>query len=172
MKVQLKQGRQAEQHHQELNHGAHVAGGGGGGGRGGGYHQHQGGGGRGRGGRGAFNGRGGGGANNLPPPGTMVMPSTGWYDDNDINNPPGSPSAAPVAGASAEAQHVVVVLGDGPSNSANVTTAETVGTSVAVTGPDEQQPGVTDPLSSMDPLRHTLPDIGGVATPAAVPGEN
>jgi hypothetical protein len=65
----------------------------------------------------------------------------------------------------------VVVLGDGPSNSTNVATAESVNASAAVSGQDEQKANTgPDPLSSMDPLRQTLPDMGGVATPA-VPGE-
>ncbi len=116
-------------------------------------------GGRGRGGRGGYAGRGGG--NNLPPSG--LMPSTGWYN----NNNPVSPSVTP---GDADPQHVVVVLGDGPSNSNNVATADNVNASAAVIGEDEQKVNA-DPLSSMDPLRQSLPDMGGAAAPA-VTGEN
>jgi hypothetical protein len=130
-------------------------------------HPHHHGGGRAHGGQGEFGGRGG---NNLPPSGSLTMPSTGWYNNNDMNNPPVSPSAVPGDVASVDPQHVVVVLGDGPSNSTNVAAAESVSASAVVSGQDEQKVS-TDPLSSMDPLRQTLPDIGGVATPA-VPGEN
>jgi hypothetical protein len=93
-----------------------------------------------------------------------------WYTTNDMNNPPVSPSATPGDVTSVDPQHVVVVLGDGPNNSTNVAAAESVNASAAVPGQDEQKV-TTDPLSSMDPLRQTLPDMGGVATPV-VPGEN
>lgn len=153
LKVQHKQIRPAEQQ-QDINHGINDAEG---------HPQHHGG----RGGRGAFGGRGG---NTLPPSGSMIMPSTGWYNNSDLNNPPDSPTAAPGDVVSADPQHVVVVLGDGPSNSTNVAIAESVSASVAVSGHDEQNAN-TDPLSSMDPLRQTLPDLGGVAIPAVL-GEN
>lgn len=154
LKVQHKQIRPAEQENQDMNHVVHG-------------HPHHHGGGRAHGGQGEFGGRGG---NNLPPSGSLTMPSTGWYNNNDMNNPPVSPSAVPGDVASVDPQHVVVVLGDGPSNSTNVAAAESVSASAVVSGQDEQKVS-TDPLSSMDPLRQTLPDIGGVATPA-VPGEN
>ena len=125
-------------------------------------HSHHGG--RGRGGRGGYGGRGGGG-HHLPP----TMPSTGWYHNADLNNP-AAPSTAPGDVTPAEPQHVVVVLGDGPSNSTNVATAESVNASAGGIGEDEQN-GQADPLSSMDPLRQSLPEIGGVAAPA-VSGEN
>ena len=118
-------------------------------------HSHHGGRGRGRGG---YGGRGAG--HHLPP----TMPSTGWYHNADLNNP-AAPSITPGDVTSAEPQHVVVVLGDGPSNSRNVAAAETVKAS------EEEQAGQADPLSSMDPLRQNLPEIGGVAAPA-VSGEN
>jgi CUG-BP- and ETR3-like factor len=157
LKVQHKQIRPAEQQNQDMNYGAHG---------GGGHPQHHGG--RGRGGRGGFSSRGG---NNLPPSGSMTMPPTGWYSNNDLNNnPPGSPSATTGDVASSDSQHVVVVLGDGPSNSTNVAIAESAGASAAVSGQDEQK-AKADPLSSMDPLRQSLPDRGDVATPAA-PGED
>ena len=152
LKVQHKQIRPAEQQNQDMNHGMHG---------GGGHSQHHGGG-RGRGGRGGYGGRGG---NNLPP-----MPSTGWYNNNDLNKPPGPPPPNPTDVTSADPQHVVVVLGDGPSNSNNVATADSVNTSAVVSGKDETKANA-DPLSSMDPLRQTLPDMGGVAAPA-VSGEN
>jgi len=45
-----------------------------------------------------------------------------------------------------------------------------------IVGSDEQQHqkqgNNNDPLSSMEPLRQTLPDIGGVTDTQAVPGEN
>jgi len=144
LKVQHKQIRPAEQQNHDMSHGMHG-------------HHH---GGRGRGGRGGYGGRGGG--NNLPPSGSMTMPSTGWY-----NNNPGSPSVTPVE---ADPQHVVVVLGDGPSNSTNVAAAENVNTSPAVIGEEEQKVNA-DPLSSMEPLRQSLPEMGGAAAPP-VPGEN
>lgn len=147
LKVQHKQIRPAEQNH-DMNHGAH-------------HHHHHGG--RGRGGRGAYGGRGGG--NNLPPSGSMPMPPNGWYNNNDV-----SPSAVPGDVGSVDPQHVVVVLGDGPSNSTNVATVESVSASGAVSGQDDPTTSTTDPLSSMDPLRQSLPDIGGVAT-QSVSGE-
>jgi len=146
LKVQHKQIRLSEQQDQDLNLGVDV----------GGSHPKHHGGGRGRGGRGAFNGRGG---NNLPPSGSMAMPSTGWYDNNDLNYAPASPSTTSGDVPSADSPSVVVVLGDGPSNSTNVTTTETVSASAAVPGQDEQRAS-KDPLSSMDPLRHSLPDMG------------
>ena len=133
-------------------------------GAGGHPHHH---GGRGRGGRGVYGGRGG---SNLPPSGSMNMPSTGWYSNNDLNNSQVSPSVAPGDVASADPQHVVVVLGDGPSNSTNVASAENVSASAAVSGQDDKKSS-TDPLSSMDPLRQSLPDMGGGAT-QSLPGEN
>jgi len=157
LKVQHKQIRPAEQQNQDMNYVVHG---------GGGHPQHHGG--RGRGGRGGFSGRGG---NNLPPSGSMTMPPTEWYSNNDLNNnPSGSPSATTGDVVSSDSPHVVVVLGDGPSNSTNVAIAESAGASAVVSGQDEQNAKV-DPLSSMDPLRQSLPDMGGVATPAA-PGEN
>lgn len=156
LKVQHKQIRPAEQQNQDVNQGVH--------GSGGHPHHH---GGRGRGGRGAYGGRGG---NNLPPSGSMTMSSTGWYGNNDLNKSSAIPSAAPSDVASADPQHVVVVLGDGPSNSTNVATAESVSALAVVSGQDDQKSN-TDPLSSMDPLRQTLPDMGGVAT-QSVTGEN
>lgn len=158
LKVQHKQIRPTEQQNQEMNHGVHA---------GGGHPQHHGSG-RGRGGRGAFSGRGGG--NNLPPSGPVNMGSSGWYNNNDLTSPPASPSATTGDVASADNQNVVVLLGDGPSNSANVSTVESVNTPAAVAAPEEQSQ-VMDPLASMDPLRNALPDMGGVAAPA-VPGEN
>ena len=140
LKVQHKQIRPSEQQNQDGGHGMHS------------HH-----GGRGR-GRGGYGGRGAG--HHLPP----TMPSTGWYHNADLNNP-AAPSITPGDVTSAEPQHVVVVLGDGPSNSTNVAAAETVKAS------EEEQAGQADPLSSMDPLRQNLPEIGGVAAPA-VSGEN
>lgn len=154
LKVQHKQIRPSEQQPQDMND-AVLA------------HPQLLGGGRGRGDRGVFGGRGG---NNLPPSGNLAMPPAGWYTNNDMNNPPVSPSATHGDVASVDPQHVVVVLGDGPSNSTNVAAAESVSASATVPEQDEQKV-TTDPLSSMDPLRQTLPDMGGVATPA-VPGEN
>ena len=140
-----------------MNHGMHVGGG----------HPPYHGGGRGRGGRGTFGGRGG---HNVPPHGSMPIPPAGWYNNNDLNNPPASPSGTPGDTTSTDPQHVVVVLGDGPSNSTNVATVEGVGVATSVPGKDDQNVNV-DPLSSMDPLRQNLPDIRGVTAPA-VPGEN
>lgn len=144
---------------------------------------HGGGGGRGGGGgQGAFGDRGG---SNLPPSGPMAV-STGWYNENDDRIPSGSSPSAPQNHSSGDVasggdqHHVVVVVGDDP-NSPNVTAAAvvtsaggggtTVNTTTTTAGSDEQQPGNNDPLSSMEPLRQTLPDIGSVAT-TAVPGEN
>jgi len=162
LKVQHKQIRSVDQH------------GGGnfnaGGGRGHNSNPHHGGG-RGGGSRGTFSGRGGG--TNLPPSGPMAI-STGWYN-NDRNVPSSSSGAEMVPtgeAASGDPHHVVVVVGEDPTT--NVTSS--TGVSSASGGgeirnaADEQQLG-TDPLSSMEPLRQTLPDIGGVASPA-VPGEN
>jgi CUG-BP- and ETR3-like factor len=155
LKVQHKQIRPAEQQNQDIGHGMH-------GGGGGGHSQHHG-------GRGGFGGRGGGG-NNLPPSSSMSVPSTGWYHNDDLNNPPGPPTATPGDATSTDSQHVVVVLGDGPSNSNNMATSETVNASAAAIGEDAQKV-IVDPLSSMDPLRRSLPDMGGVAAPV-VSGEN
>lgn len=137
------------------------------------------------GGRVAFGGRGG---MNLPPSGPMAVSSSGWYN-NERN--PGHPFATqnlPSGDiASGDSHHVVVVVGDDP-NSPNVTAATVVNSvggsgggttpNSTIVGSDEQQQqhqkqgNNTDPLSSMDPLRHTLPDIGGVTDTQAVPGEN
>lgn len=142
LKVQHKQIRPSDQ--QEMGVGGPVG------------HMH--GGGRGRGGRGPYNpGRG---SNNLPP-----MPSTGWYNTNNDGQP-----IPTTGGVVDESQHVRVVLGDNPSNSTNVTTVDPAGNSPVAPGQDEHQTS-SDPLSSMDPLRQTLPDIGGVATPP-VSGDN
>eukprot|EP00532_Pseudo-nitzschia_australis_P004363 CAMPEP_0168200294 /NCGR_PEP_ID=MMETSP0139_2-20121125/22960_1 /TAXON_ID=44445 /ORGANISM="Pseudo-nitzschia australis, Strain 10249 10 AB" /LENGTH=579 /DNA_ID=CAMNT_0008125501 /DNA_START=425 /DNA_END=2164 /DNA_ORIENTATION=- len=154
LKVQHKQIRPVDQHNPDMNHGMHI----------GGHPQHHGGG-RGRGGRGAFNGRGG---NNLPPSGPMS--SSGWHrNTNDMNNIPCSTSTVSNDVGSGEAQNVVVVLGDGPSNSTNVATAETVVTSSVLPRKDEHQVN-SDPLSQMDALGQTLPDIGAVTT-TPVPSE-
>lgn len=165
LKVQFKQIRPVEQQqNQEMNHGMHPGGAGS-------HPQHHGGG-RGRGGQVAFSGRGG---NNLPPSGPMTMSHTGWYNStNDLNKTTSPPSATPGDVGSGEAQNVVVVLGDGPSNSTNVATVETVVTSnctsSAAPRQDEHQ-ATSDPLSKMDPLGQTLPDIGDVAT-TPVPSDN
>jgi len=179
LKVQHKQLRPVDQQQQERNHG------GGGGNFNGGGSGHNSSPQNGVGGRVAFGGRGG---MNLPPSGPMAVSSSGWYN-NERN--PGHPFATqnlPSGDiASGDSHHVVVVVGDDP-NSPNVTAATVVNSvggsgggttpNSTIVGSDEQQQqhqkqgNNTDPLSSMDPLRHTLPDIGCVTDTQAVPGEN
>jgi len=179
LKVQHKQIRQVDQQQQERNHSA--VGGGHFNGGGSGHNSNQRHGGRGVGGsRSSFGGRG----TNLPPSGHMAMSSSGWY--NNDRNQPGPPSATQNLASgnvtSSDPHRVVVVVGDDP-NSPIVTAAAVVsksgggsggGTSAkTIAGSDDQQQksNSADPLSNMEPLHQTLPDIGGVAT-SAVPGEN
>ena len=99
------------------------------------------------------------------------MPSGGFYNaTNDLNDNPSPPPAVSGSIASGEAKNVVVVLGNGPSNSTNVPTTETAVATSAVSRQDKHK-ATSDPLSKMDPLGQTLPDIGGAAT-AAVSHDN
>mmetsp|Transcript_7787 Transcript_7787/g.22860 ORF Transcript_7787/g.22860 Transcript_7787/m.22860 type:complete len:616 (+) Transcript_7787:468-2315(+) len=145
LKVQHKQIRPAEQQQSpHMYHGMQHA-----------DHPPQHGGGRGR-GRGGYRG------NNLPPSGPVTMASAWYTERNDRNNGP-SPSSMPGDVGSGEGQNVVVVLGDGTSNGANVATAESVASSTVVSGQGEHQ-ATADALSTMDHLAQSLPDIGGVSS--------
>jgi len=64
---------------------------------------------------------------------------------------------------SGKGQNVVVILGDGTSNGANVAKAESVASSTVVSGQGEHQASA-DALSTMDHLAQSLPDIGGVSS--------
>jgi hypothetical protein len=86
----------------------------------------------------------------LPPSGPMAI-SAGWYN-RPMNVPPNDPNFVgedPSAAAAA-----VAANGASPGNAASNTP-----------GPDGQSG--SDPLSSMEPLRQTLPDVAGAATSAA-----
>jgi hypothetical protein len=94
---------------------------------------------------------------NLPPSGPMAM-SAGWYNRSSAGVPPSTladPNGRDLA------SHGPVC--DDPTAP---TTGLTTGGAINPSGPDGH-PGM-DPLSSMDPLRQALPDVGGVATPAVV----
>lgn len=119
----------------------------------------------GHGGQGAYSGSGG--TNNLPPSGPMTVSSTGWYNNNNDRN---QQSAATAGG---NPHHVVVVVGDDPNSpnrtaaaavsnksggaDAGATTSETI---IPRRDDQQNQSNGDDPLSNMEPLRQTLPDIG------------
>ena len=84
---------------------------------------------------------------NLPPSGPMAM-SAGWYNRQAG---PSGPANAPQDPDGLVGHDPAAGDGSGPNE-----------------GPDGQSG--SDPLSNMEPLRQTLPDVGGAATSAA--GEN
>jgi len=178
LKVQHKQLRPGDQQQQERNHGGSGVNFNGGGSGHNSSPQNGGG------GRVAFGGRGG---MNLPPSGPMARSSSGWYNNERNSGPPYATQILPPGdNASGDSHHVVVVVGDDP-NSPNVTAATVISSvggsggggttsNSTIVGSDEQQHqkqgNNNDPLSSMEPLRQTLPDIGGVTDTQAVLGEN
>jgi hypothetical protein len=98
---------------------------------------------------------------NLPPSGPMAM-SAGWY------NRPAGPAAPPDPPQDSDS-------GGGGINQSLVASDTAAGGAASpgdvannLSGTDGQS--CSDPLSSMEPLRQTLPDVGGAATSAA--GEN
>jgi hypothetical protein len=107
------------------------------------------------GGSGAYGGRG----MNLPPSGPMAA---GWYNNRQGPHDPaadhGDPNVRGV-GVNTSYEDPAVPPNEPPSQGE------------AGPGEKDDQGAGSDPLSDMEPLRQTLPDVGGAATSAAA-GEN
>ena len=102
-----------------------------------------------------YGGRGGdGGRGNLPPSGPMAA---GFYTNRQSAHDPHGPGGDPKMG------------GVGMSPSYEGPSYEDPSPSQGGAGPNGQD-DVQGPLSTMDPLRQTLPDVGGAATSAVEGG--
>jgi len=103
---------------------------------------------------------------NLPPSGPMAM-SAGWYNNRSGTPNSNGPSNVPQDPNNPGAINHSLVAGDDPAAASAASPANATSNP---SGPGDGQQG-PDPLSSMEPLRQTLPEVGGTATSAAA-GEN
>jgi hypothetical protein len=101
---------------------------------------------------------------NLPPSGPMAV-SVGWYNRSGPNGPVTNAPQDPNVGGGVNQSF----SGDDQDVSpAGVTSPGTGATNASA----EDVQAESDPLSTMDPLRQSLPDVGDAATSAAASVEN
>jgi hypothetical protein len=104
---------------------------------------------------------GGGRGMNLPPSGPMAA-SVGWYNRQGQNGPSG-----PMP------QNTGIAAGLNQTYGGEDAAASAAGSTSDAPPPNGQEDAATgsDPLSNMEPLRQSLPDVGNGAATSAVEGE-